>query len=88
MKASAAAFCEGDTAEFDSFADPAGLIMQHIIEEHCKEAPNFRALLAHAKELHLPNNPLVSAPAAASVAMPSHARCAICCRLLEKRCKW
>lgn len=61
VKASARAFCEGEAAQFDSFADPAGLIMQHIIEQHCKEAPNRKALLARAKALKLPNNPLVSA---------------------------
>ena len=62
VKASAMAFCEGEAA-FDSFADPAGLIMQTIIQDHCDEAPNFKALLARAKALHLPNNPLVSLPA-------------------------
>ena len=62
MKASAQAFCE-DEAAFDSFADPAGLIMQTIIGDHCKEAPNYKALLSRAKALHLPNNPLVSVPA-------------------------
>lgn len=45
---------------YDSFADPAGLIMTSIIEVHCAQAPNRAALLAAAKALHLPNNPLVS----------------------------
>ena len=47
---------------FDSFADPAGLIMANIIEDHCERAPNRKALLAAAKALKLPNNPLVGLP--------------------------
>ena len=48
-----------EDAAFDSFADPAGLIMANIIEVHCEHAPNRAALLAAAKALQLPNNPLV-----------------------------
>ena len=47
---------------FDSFADPAGLIMTTIIEEHCRVAPNYQQLLDRANSLHLPTNPLVRHP--------------------------
>lgn len=47
---------------FDSFADPAGLIMTTIIEEHCKASPNYQQLLDKASSLHLPTNPLVRHP--------------------------
>lgn len=44
---------------FDSFADPAGLIMTTVIEQHCCKAPNYKWLLDRAKSLKLPTNPLV-----------------------------
>jgi hypothetical protein len=55
---------------YDSFADPAGLIMASIIEVHCAAAPNRAALLAAARELHMPNNPLVGMAFTPSVACP------------------
>ncbi len=47
---------------FDSFADPAGLIMTTVIEQHCRKAPNYNLLLDRAKSLKLPTNPLVCLP--------------------------
>lgn len=44
---------------FDSFADPAGLIMETVIKDHCKLSPNFQYLLNRACSLKLPTNPLV-----------------------------
>ena len=44
---------------FDSFTDPAGLIMTNVIEKHCCKAPNYQWLLNLAKSLKLPTNPLV-----------------------------
>ena len=81
VKASALAFC-ADAAQFDSIADPAGLIMQHIIEVHCKEAPNRKELLARAKALKLPNNPLVSALASSQ----SNDALAVLCPVPERVC--
>ncbi|CAL8469508.1 g9049 [Coccomyxa elongata] len=43
---------------FGSFADPAGLIMTTVIEQHCRKAPNYNWLLDRAKSLKLPTNPL------------------------------
>ncbi len=47
---------------FDSFADPAGLIMTTIIEEHCRASPDYQHLLNSANSLNLPTNPLVRNP--------------------------
>jgi len=44
---------------FDSFADPAGLIMETVIKDHCRLSPNFQYLLERARSLKLPTNPLV-----------------------------
>ncbi len=58
--AEAAGAADNEDYAFDSFADPGGLIMSNIIENHLQGMPNKQRLLNRAQALKLPGNPLVS----------------------------